>query len=98
MNEKNKVLGTSANWSASLQICKLRTQGLTCGFSLKKLKSTGNPQSNDIAGMFLGYLQRKMQFYGSMYRRNWVDAFIMYNNPLSSLTVVEQLFSKGAFY
>ena len=54
---RKPVLGTSANRSASPQIRKLRTQGFglrICGpisyrgFAVKKLKSTANPQINNI--------------------------------------------------
>ena len=61
------VLGTFANLSASLQIRKLQLKGFDlqtdflpqtladCG---KKMKSTANPQSNNIAEIILCNLQK----------------------------------------
>ena len=101
------VLGTSANRSASPQIRKVRTQGFglricepisyrkvlrICG---KKLKSTANPQINNITGI-VSAICKKIRIYNSRYRQIWVDVFLMYNTLSTSSSAVERLFPRGA--
>ena len=89
------------------QVRILRTQGLglricvplsnckhlwICG---KKLKSTANPQINNITGIVFA-ISKKIRFYDSVYRQIWVDVFLKHSTTSPSSSAVEQLFPRGA--
>ena len=102
------VLGTSANQSASPQIRKMRTHGLglricepisyrkhlrICG---KKLKSTANPQINNITGI-VSAISKKIRFYNSMYWQIWVDVFKV-QHPLTKFLCCGTITSRKCSY
>ena len=89
----NPQIADSRLWFADL-----RTDFLPqtfADFDVKKLKSTANPQINNITGI-VSAISKKIRFYDSMYRQIWVDVFLMYNTLSPSSSALERLFFRGA--
>ena len=83
-----KPVRKSANCVLKVLVCRFANRFLSaniCRFAVKKLKSTANPQINNITGI-VSAISKKIRFYDSMHRQIWVDVFLMYNtshqNPL----------------
>ena len=71
----------SANCGLKVLVCGFANRFLTaniCGFAVKKLKFTANPQINNITGI-VSAISKKIRFYDSMHRQIWVDVFLMHN-------------------
>ena len=73
----------SANCGLKVLVCGFANRFLTaniCGFAVKKLNSTANPQINNIPGNVSAISKKRICFYDSMYRQIWVDdVFLKYN-------------------
>ena len=73
----------SANCGLKVLVCGFANRFLTaniCGFAVKKLKSTANPQINNISGIVSAISKKIICFYDSLYRQIWVDdVFLKYN-------------------
>ena len=78
-----------------LRLADLRTDFLPQTFAVKKLKSTANPQINNITEI-VSVISKKIRCYDSMYRQIWVKVFLMYNTLSPSSSAVERLFPRGA--
>ena len=71
----------SANCGLKVLVCGFANRFLTaniCGFAVKKLKSTANPQINNITEI-VSAISKQIRFHNSMHRQIWVDVFLMYN-------------------
>ena len=94
----HKPVRKPANCGLKVYVCGFANRCLTasiCGFAVKKLKSTANPQINNITEIALA-ISIKIRFYDSVYRQVWVDVILKYNTLSPSSSAVEQLFSRGA--
>ena len=73
----------SANCGLKVLVCGFANRFLTaniCGFAVKKLKFTANPQINNISGIVSAISKKIICFYDSMYRQIWVDdVYLKYN-------------------
>ena len=100
------MLGTSANRSASSQICKLRTQGLglricepitySKHFRICSKKIEIYRKLTASLGSFLQFPKKTKRFYAPMQRQIWVDVFLNHNTLSPSSSAVKRLFSRRA--
>ena len=93
-----KSVRKSAKCGLKVLVCGFANRFLSanfCGFAVKKLKSTTNPQFNNIT-VIVSAICKKIRIYNSRYRQIWVDVFLMYNTLSPSSSAVERLFPRGA--
>ena len=78
-----KPVRKSANCGLKVLVCEFANRFLTaniCGFAVKKLKFTANPQINNISGIVSAISKKLICFYDSLYRQILVDdVFLKYN-------------------